>query len=100
MGSCPQNCGDRGCEGSYSPGAGLLVRIRLQAGPSFLPSRGHLASVINCDLLSGMKSASSSSQHLPFVGVLVLQKSSKILLRVSLAGEPGPCHKAALLAFF
>ena len=43
---------------------------------------------------SGMKSASSS---LTFSGVLVLQKSSKLLLRISLEGEPGPCPKAALL---
>ena len=36
--------------------------------------------------------------HLVVVlGVLVLTKSSKILLPVSLEGEPGPCPKAALL---
>ena len=33
------------------------------------------------------------------LGVLVLQKSSKILLCVSLEVEPGPCPKAALLFF-
>ena len=31
------------------------------------------------------------------LGVLVLPKSAKILLRVSLKAEPGPCPKAALL---
>lgn len=32
----------------------------------------------DCDLLSGMKNASSSSCHLPFVGGLVLQKGAKM----------------------
>ena len=31
------------------------------------------------------------------LGVLILQKSLKILLSVSLEVEPGPCSKAALL---
>ena len=34
---------------------------------------------------------------LPFVGGFSSVKSSKILLRVSLEAEPGPCLKAALL---
>ena len=34
---------------------------------------------------------------LHLLGVLVLQKSSKILLCVPLEAEPGPCPKAALL---
>ena len=50
----------------------------------------------NCDL-SEMKDTSSSVFLLPLLGVLVLQKSSVILLCASLEVEPGPCQKAALL---
>ena len=32
------------CEESYSQGVGLLIRIRVPAGPAFLQSRDHLAS--------------------------------------------------------
>ena len=46
----------------------------------------------NCDLLLNEE---CNIFHL--LGVLVLQKSSKILLCVSLEVEPGPCPKAALL---
>ena len=45
-------------------GMGLLIRIRVRAGPAFLKSRDHLMSGglswANYDLLSGMKKASSS----------------------------------------
>ena len=35
----------------------------------------------------------------PLLGVLVLQKGSKILLCIFLEEEPGPCRKAALWSF-
>ena len=43
-------------------------------------------------LLSGM---SNASQHLSFVGGLVVQKNSKMLLCTFLEEKPGPCPKAA-----
>ena len=64
-------------------------------------SRDHLTSGDNGQTVtfSGMNSASSSIVVNIFylVRVLVLQKSSKVLLCVSLEGKPGPCPKAAVL---
>ena len=51
----------------------------------------------NCDLLSGMKIASSVVNIFHLSGVLVLQKSTKMLLYVSLEEELGPCPKTALM---
>ena len=88
-------------------GCGWLIRIRVCAGPAFLESGLRwspdeflwFSRLTSCDLLSGMKTASSSIivNIFHLLGVLVLQKSSKILLHVSLEAEPGSCPKAALL---
>ena len=48
-----------------------------------------------CDLLSGM--LHGVVNILQLLGFLVLQRSSKILLCVSLEYEPGPCLKAVVL---
>ena len=54
------------CEESFCPGTGLLIRIRVHAGPTFLQSSDHMASGDGWTVtFSGMKSASS---RLPFGG--------------------------------
>ena len=75
-------------------GVGLLIRIRVCAGPAFIP-------LIWPQVVSWWASVvltlSKVVNIFHLLGVLVLQKSSKILLRLSLEVEPGPCPQAALL---
>ena len=56
------------CEETYSSGTGLLIRIRVCAGSTFLQSRDCLMSDDDGQTLtfSAMMNVSSSSYHLPF----------------------------------
>ena len=96
------------CEESYSQGVGLLIRIMVPAGPAFLKSTDHLASggfmMDFCDsgscrtvtFIMEWRMLHQVVTIFHMVRVLVLQKSSKILLYVSLGAEPGSCPKTAL----
>ena len=86
------------CEESYSPGTGLLIRIRVCAGSTFFSPeiiwRQMMTGKLWPSLPWWMFHRLVNIFHL--VRVSVLLKSSKILY-IFLEVEPGPCPKNALL---
>ena len=77
---CPNlGCGGSGCE-FYSQEEGLQIRSKVSAGATFLLPEciWQQLMMANCDL-SGMEGACQVVSIFPWVGVLVQQKSSKIV---------------------
>ena len=64
---------------------GLLIRIKVCAGPETLQPRDHLESDDDGQTVTLRMQSTSSS--LPFAGDLILQKSSEIMLCTSLESE-------------